>query len=196
MQSKSARNLLRVVFALLACGSPSAGGDSYVQFVPWRILRADDPAPKAPLILYWLPATRGEMRKSELLTARGLTLFATQCVAMQVVRPDDEERIAELADGGELPLALLIDDEGREVGRVEARHGVLSAAEVENMVGNELALRESAADELLDRARSMASDGSRTEALVLYRRVSEQRCTCPRQARDAQRALRKMGLRP
>ncbi len=194
MRSKSARNLLRVVVALLACSSPSAGGDSYVPFVPWRILKAHEAPPKAPLILYWLPATRGEMRKSELLTARGLTLFATQCVAMEVVRPDDVKRVAKLADGDELPLALLIDDEGREVGRVEARHGVLSAAEVENMVGSELALRESAADELLDRARSMASDGARAEALVLYRRVSEQRCTCPRQARDALRALRKLGF--
>lgn len=195
MRSKSARNLLRIVFALLACSSPSVAGDAYVQFVPWRILKPGDPPPKAPLVLYWLPASRGEMRKSELLTAHGLAQFATQCVAMEVVRPDDDARVEVLAGGDDLPLVVLVDGDGSEVGRIASRRGVLSVEDVEAMVGDELALRESAADQLLDRARSRASDGARAEAVALYRRVSEQRCTCPRQARDAQRALKKLGIR-
>lgn len=191
MRSKSVPSLARFVFALLACTSPSLAAQPYVQFVPWRILKPAQPPPSAPLILYWLPATRGEMKKSELLTAHDLSMYAMQCVAMIVVRPDDDERVAKLAGEDELPIAVLVDADGNEVARSVARHGSLAIDEVESMVGDELALRESAADQMLDRARTLARD----EAVALYRKVSSQRCTCPRQARDAQRALRKLGIR-
>ncbi|HVR39153.1 MAG TPA: hypothetical protein VMU84_08650 [Thermoanaerobaculia bacterium] len=194
MRSKSARSLSRFVFALLACASPSLAAQPYVQFVPWKILKPAQSPPSAPLILYWLPATREEMKKSELLTAHDLSTYAMQCVAMIVVRPDDAARIEKLAGEDDLPIAVLIDADGNEVARSTARHGSLAIDEVESMVGDELEEREIVADAMLDRARTLTSDGERDEAVALYRKVLEQRCTCPRQARDAQRALKKLGV--
>ena len=54
--------------------------------------------PPAPLAVYWLPSTREELRRSELLVSDELTSFAELCVAMRVIRPDDYVRIAGFPD--------------------------------------------------------------------------------------------------
>src|SRR6266446_9680330 len=70
-------------------GAMPMGAQPQVYFVPWKILNSADDAVKTPLILYWLPASAPEVKRSELLTSRPLTMFASQCVGMQLVRPDD-----------------------------------------------------------------------------------------------------------
>src|SRR5690242_18128772 len=102
--------LVAIAFAARAVQPPEPSW-----FVPWKVLNPGDPPLRAQLVVYWLPASRDDMRHSELLTSRTLTLYSSQCVAMHVVRPDDFERIAKLGANGRAPVVLLHDGEGREV---------------------------------------------------------------------------------
>jgi hypothetical protein len=185
-----ARWLTAIAF-LAAGANPLAAGDARPSLVPWRVV---DPATvvDAPLVLYWIPATGEELRRSELLTSEELTLFSSRCVAMRVVRFNDSARLTTLGVGPEVPLAVLTDRDGNVLGRVEPDDGVLEVVEVEELVRETLEKREADADVLLDRARELM-DEDEPAAMELYGRVWEARCICPRQARDAKRAMKKLG---
>ena len=182
-----ARSLAAVAIALFAL---AAQPTEPVWFVPWKVLNPGDAPPHAQLFLYWFPASRDDMRHSELLTSRTLTLYSSQCVAMYVVRPDDFERIAKLGANGRGPVVLLLDGDGREVTHIDSEAGALRIATVEKIVRDEMRSREDAADKLLDDARAKEKDA----AITMYRRVWDQRCLFPRQARTAARALHKLGV--
>jgi hypothetical protein len=166
---------------------------SHVSLVPWKVLEAN--APASPLILYWIPATREELRKSELLTSDDLTLYASQCVAMRVVRADDRAMLVKLEVDSALPVAILADGEGNVIARIDGEGRALDVFEVEEMVREELDRRASLAEEMLDDAREKADGGEVAAAVELYRTVWEQRCVCPRQGRNAARALKKLKAR-
>ena len=177
--------------AFLATGaSPLAAGDVRVSLVPWRVVEPQVVV-DSPLVLYWIPASSEELRRSPLLTSEELTLFSSRCVAMRVVRFTDSVRLTSLGVGPEVPLAVLTDREGKVLGRVEAEDGALQVVDVEELVRDELEKREANADVLLDRARELM-DEDESAALEMYGMVWEARCVCPRQARDAKRAMRKM----
>lgn len=181
-----------VFFAIALAGADrSPAGDSYVSFVPWKLLQPSDEPAHEKLILYWIPATREELRRSELLTSRELMQASTQCVAMQVIRPDDDDRMHAL-DVDELPAAILVDEEGHELGRVEEDDGALNANDVESIVRDALDARLSAAEAMLDEAQSKLDGGDVAAAVALYERVWDERCACPRQANEAKRALKKL----
>jgi hypothetical protein len=146
----------------------------------------------APLVLFWIPATPDELRRSELLTSYDLTLFSSRCVAMRVVRFNDSARLTRLDVGPEVPMVVLTDREGNVLGRLEAEDGKLPVSEVEDLVREELEEREEEADALLDRARTRAARQDDAAAMTLYEEVWAERCVCPRQARDAKRAMRKL----
>jgi hypothetical protein len=174
---------------------PSTGSAQHVTFVPWKVLNQGDEPPQGDLILYWLPATREEIRHSPLVTSRPLAIYSAQCVSMQLVRPEDEETIARLESEGALPAAVLTDRDGRVVARVDADHGLLRLSAVEKMVREEIALRDAAADRTLDDARSRLEAGDAKGATALYRSVSDARCLFPRKAREAEKALKKLATR-
>lgn len=181
-----------VALALALTGVDAQPGDApHVSLVPWKVIEPGDEV-RAPLVLFWIPASRDEVRRSELLTSDALTLYSSQCVAMRVVRPDDQSTLVKLDAGDELPVAILTDGKGEVIARVASDDGTLVVDEVEEMVREELEHRVSAADALLDEAREKAEGGAIDEAIALYQSVWEQRCVCPRQARDAQRALKKL----
>ncbi|HEU4888243.1 MAG TPA: hypothetical protein VFV49_10175 [Thermoanaerobaculia bacterium] len=181
--------------ALLCCGAYALpAGEAYVALVPWQVVEPHATV-DAPLALFWIPASTEELRRSELLTSDDLTLFSSQCVAMRVVRLTDEARLAALASGTEPPLAVLADRSGHVIGRVEAERETLSVTEVEDLVRDELDRRAEQSDAMLDRARERADADDVAGAAALYRAVWEERCVCPRQARAAKKALRKMGLK-
>jgi len=182
------RFLLALAFACI----PVLAGIRPASFVPWRILKAGEQPVAAPLSVYWIPASHDDFRHSELLHSDDLSLFSTQCVAMQVVRPEDEGMVAKLDSDGKLPIVVLFDGDGRELARLHPEKGPLRVEEVESMVRAELDERGSAADQLLDQAREKAEAGETSAAIAIYSRVLNQRCTCPRQARAAQRALKKL----
>ncbi len=187
--------LTRVIaaIALLSCGTRALpAGEDYVSLVPWRIVEPHATV-DAPLALFWIPASADELRRSELLTSDDLTLFSSQCVAMRVVRLSDTTRLAKLAAEAEPPLAVLADRAGRVIGREESERGALSVIEVEDLVRDELERRADENEAKLDRARERVDADDIDAAAALYQAVWEERCVCPRQARAAKKALRKLG---
>ena len=187
------RWLASVALLFTAAHTLQAGGD-HASLVPWEVLEAGARV-DAALILFWIPATSEELRRSPLLTSNALTLFSSRCVAMRVVRLDDGARLAALKVNGAVPLAVLSDGEGNVIGRVDAEDGRLSVTEVEDLVSDELDRRAAEADALLDRARERAEARDDEAAAAIYREVWEERCLCPRQGREAGKALRRMGER-
>lgn len=166
---------------------------SNTSFVPWKVLNAGDPPPAAVLLLYWIPRSRDDFRRSELLTYRPLTMYAPQCVALTVVQANDEPTIARLGAAGKLPIAVLTTADGHVVGVAENERGALRAAAVDKLLRDAIHARELAFDHDLDDAPNKLAAGDRDSAIILYRRVWEQRCLFPRHGREAERALRKLG---
>ena len=179
-----------VCLALFVCAASDAGTSSRVWFVPWKVLEHGTPAPQAVMTLYWVPASADELRRSPMLTSRALTVYASRCVAMQVIRVDDTERLVSLQAGSELPVAFLVDGRG-EIARVPA--GTFVTADVEMMVRDAFDQREFSAQKMLDAARLAAAQGDSEGATAMYREVANARCAFPRLAKEAQRALRKLG---
>jgi len=178
--------------ALLSAGAHAVPGErGLVPLVPWKILQPEEVI-DAPLVLFWIPASPDAMRRSTMLTSDSLTSFSSRCIAMRVVRFDDEPRLAKLRVDAELPVAVLTDGDGNVLGSVTSSRGRLSVVEVEELVRNELDTRASQAETLLDEARELAERGDVDGALALYEKVAEARCLCPRQAKAASKALRRL----
>jgi hypothetical protein len=167
------------------------GDDDHLSLVPWKVIEPGAELDPAPLVLFWVPASREEMRRSELLTSDELTLYSSQCVSMRVIRIDDYAMLDRLGVDSALPVAVLTDAEMNVLARA-GENGALSVADVESMVRDELEDRAEAAEASLDDARRKVEDGDVDAAIELYREVWEQRCVCPRQARAAQRALKRL----
>jgi hypothetical protein len=195
MRNWVARATGLVLLGTFALINAAIAGNSRVVFVPWKVVEPGQETPPAPLTLYWIPASPDELRRSELVTSRALALFATRCVGMQVIRGDDEGRLETLGVGDRLPVVVLMDGD-RELGRLGEGEEPLRAGDVETMVREAIDERELVCETLLDDARERAIDGDRAAAIELYRHVWQQRCAFPRQAREAQRALKRLGITP
>ena len=165
-----------------------AGNASHPSLVPWRVVEPGAEPESAPLMLFWVPSSREDLRRSRLLQSDELTLYSSQCVAMRIVRLDDHALLERLDVRGDLPVVVLTDGEGHVLSRGDAS----SVAEVEDMVREELQDRANAAELLLDEARERAEEGDVGTAIEMYRRVFSQRCECPRQGKAASRALRRL----
>ena len=162
-------------------------------FVPWKIVKTGDAPIQTPLILYWFAASADDQKNGDLAQSRLLTLYSAQCVGMQLVTPDDKTTIEKFAVGGKTPLAILAGD-GKEVAHVDANSGHLIVADVENMIHHELFEREIRLDKQLAAADQSAKSGDNAAAIKLYQEVWDQRCLAPKQGREAQKALKKLGV--
>ena len=187
---------LRSLFLLLvfAASANAAQPDQQVTFVPWKVLNPGTDPVTGDVILNWLPATREEMRRSPLLTSRGLAQLASECVGMQVIRPDDAITIERLGATGKLPAAVLTLSDGTIVGRSESDRGELQSGAVEKMVRDSVAKLDADAEKMLDAASRTAAAGDRDSAARIYQKIIAERCLFPRTAKEAQRALKKLGL--
>jgi hypothetical protein len=189
-----ARVLAAAIAFLVTGANALAAGEARVTLVPWEVVDPGESV-NAPLVLFWIPATREELRRSDLLSSYDLTVFSSRCVAMRVVRFTDSARLTRLGVGADVPMVVLTDRDGNVLGRVETDGHTLPVAEVEDLVSDALEVREAEAEALLDRAREQAEQGQRSAAIALYERVWADRCVAPRQARDAKRALKKLARR-
>lgn len=172
----------------LTAAAALAGNGSHPSLVPWKVIEPGSAPERAPLVLFWVPSSRDELRRSELLTSDALTLYSSQCVAMRIVRLDDRAMLERLGVD-EVPVVVLTNADGE----VLARGDGTSVAVAESMVRDELEARAEAAEALLDEARAKAAAGERDAAIAIYRDVWDQRCVCPRQARAAHKALKRLG---
>ncbi|HYC89588.1 MAG TPA: hypothetical protein VEO54_10295 [Thermoanaerobaculia bacterium] len=182
------------IASMAAGGFALSADERHVSLVPWKVIEPGESV-EAPLVLYWIPASRDDLRRSPLLTSDELTLYSSRCVAMRVVRVDDGARLAKLQVDGELPVAVLADGTARVIATVAGERGVLSVVQVEELVREELETRMANADTLLDEARRRLDEGDPETAQELYREVWDARCLCPRQGKVAQRALRRLAKR-
>jgi hypothetical protein len=172
----------------------SAAAPSDVAFVPWKIHHAGEALPPSPLVLFWVPASGDDFRHSDLLTSHALASYAAQCVALEVVTSDDAEMLAKLAIDGPLPAAVLVDAWGVVAGRVGGSKGLLRASDVEKMMRDAMRTREESLNADLDDAPKKISAGDRDLGVAIYRRVWMQRCVFPRHGREAERAMKKLGV--
>lgn len=180
------------LIALFASGANALPDEErHLSLVPWKVTEPGE-AVEAPLVLFWIPASGEDLRRSDLLTSDELTLYASRCVAMRVVRADDGERLVALRVEFPLPVVVLADAKGEVLGTIASAGGMISVASVEELVRDELSARAADAEARLDEAYRRADDGELDAAKELYRSVWEERCVCPRQGRAAQRALRRL----
>jgi tetratricopeptide (TPR) repeat protein len=172
-------------------GSSSAGSSPVVYNVPWKV-RAPTDAPPAGLVLYWFPLSIDEVKKSSLRQSRTLSLYASQCVSMELAdggTPNAEKLLGEFKP----PIAVLATPDGTPVNRVAGQDGKLKVAEVEKLVQGEVKQRETALDANLKEAKAKAIAGDKDAAIKLFQSVAAQKCMFPGKAKEAAKELKKLG---
>lgn len=160
--------------------------------VPWKSIGPQDKPLATPLLVMWFPADKSETDSSELNISRPLILYSAQCIGLQLVKPDDENTIAKFDVAGKRPTVLLVAD-GRVIDHVDASEKRIAVSSVENMIHRELFKHETAADDLLDSAKKQSAT-DKDAAIATYQKVWEQRCLLPKQGREAQKQLKRLGV--
>ena len=162
--------------------------------VPWKFVEKGAPIEKSSLTLYWLPASQKEMERSELLGSRALIQAGLRCVGFRIVDAGDAATLKLLDATGKLPTALLVNNQGMVVRRLENVRGSLPAASVERMVHDELAARDEAMYHAMSDAHKHATAGEKDAAVTLYKSVWDDRCFFPLAGLEAQRSLKTLGV--
>src|SRR5260370_10084973 len=166
------------------------GSNTPVYIVPWKKVA---PAPAGGLVLYRFPATNNELKNSSLKESRILSLYAAQCVAMQVA--DAQATNADkLIGDSKLPIAVLATAEGTPVSKVENTNGKLKVTDVEKVVESQMKQRESALDGQLKDAADKVKAGDKDSAIKIYRAVLDQKCLFPKKDKEAAKQLKSLGV--
>ncbi|HTQ86035.1 MAG TPA: tetratricopeptide repeat protein [Candidatus Solibacter sp.] len=179
------------------CGGGGGGGmggaDQPAYQVPWKVLKASDPPVKEGLVLYWFPVSQLELEKSSLRNSRTLTLYASQCIGMEIASTTIPAA-QKLAGDAQLPVAILTQADNTVVGKIENIGGKLRVEEVEKLVDNEVKKRESAVKERFESAKNKAKGGDKDGAIAEFRQVVADKCMFPGRAKDAAKELKKLGV--
>ena len=144
-------------------------------------------------MLYWFPASQKELDNSSLKESRILSLYASQCVAMQVADkalPNADKLIGDST----LPVAVLAKPDGSAIGKLENTNGKLKVGDVEKLVDGEMKQRESALDSQMKDAAAKAKAGDKDAAIPIYRSVLDQKCLFPKKAKEAAKQLKNLGV--
>ncbi|MEO6335100.1 MAG: hypothetical protein ABIO91_08965, partial [Pyrinomonadaceae bacterium] len=177
-------------------GSGGSGGGStsnpVVYHVPWKVMKETDKPLTEGLILYWFPASKEELQKSSLKESRELSLYAAQCISMELA-DNRTPHADELVGGSKLPVAVLANPDGTAVSKAENVAGKLKVADVEKLVGTEIKTRGTTLDNDLKDAKAKAAAGDKEAAIKLYKNVNMQKCMFPKKAKTAQAELKKLG---
>jgi tetratricopeptide (TPR) repeat protein len=171
-------------------GGGGGGSNAPVYIVPWKTAST---APAGGLVLYWFPASTNELRNSSLKESRTLSLYATQCVSMQVA--DNKLANADkLIGDSKLPVAVLAQADGLPINKVENTNGKLKVADVEKLVDTEMKQRKSAIATKMKDAGEKSKGGDKDGAIAIYKSVAEQKCLFKKEANDATKELKKLGV--
>src|SRR5204863_2618302 len=150
-------------------------------------------APAAGLVLYWFPASNNELKNSSLKESRILSLYASQCVAMQYA--DTQLLLADKLIGeSKLPVAVLAKADGTPINKVENTNGKLKVTDVEKLVDTEMKQREGALDTQMKDAAGKVKAGDKDGAVAEYKAVLDQKCLFPKKAKEAQKQLKALGV--
>jgi tetratricopeptide (TPR) repeat protein len=178
----------------MSSGGPGAAPDQQVYNVPWHLRKPTDPPVSSGLVLYWFPSSQKELAVSSLRTSRALSLYAAQCVDMQVADATTPFA-AKLPADVKLPVAVLATPDGTPIGTAVNKDGFLRVDQVEKMVQDEMKKRESAVEQELKDAKGKAKAGDSAGAIPIYKSVLEQKCLFPDKAKDASKELKKLGVK-
>jgi tetratricopeptide (TPR) repeat protein len=175
-------------------GMSGGGGGSAPQVypVPWKMRTEKDPPAKG-LILYWLPSSANEFKKSSLQNSRILSMYATQCVSMEIAdfgTPLGQKLLGE----SKPPVAVLTTSDGSQIGRAENKNGMLKVDQAEKLVDSEMKQRQSAVDAQLKEAKTKQKAGDNDGAIKIFSEVVQQKCLFPGKAKDAAKELKKLGV--
>ena len=176
-------------------GGVSGGGGGAaptVYYVPWKVRKAEDPPAKG-LVVYWFPASEIELKKSSLRASRPLSLYAAQCISMEVA----DTRIpnaGKLVGSSTLPVAVLATPDGTPVSKLENTGGKLKVEQLERVVEAEVKQREKSLDDMLKEAKAKVAAGEKDGAIKLYQTVLEQKCMFPKKAKESAKELKKLGV--
>jgi len=173
--------------------SPGTGNPDE-HLVPWTFLPKGADLVKGPVVVYWLPASLDEMKRSKLLSSRALLEDSARCVGLEIVTPDDAVTIEKLGATRKVPMALIIDRGGRVIRQVDNTRAVLRPRSVEQMVSEELNARDDEVFRELTEAKMRAGAGDKQASIDLYRKIWDDRCLYPLVGAEAQRALKEMGV--
>jgi hypothetical protein len=109
--------------ALATCGGGGGGGvggmssgGAQVYYVPWKVRSPKDPPATAGMVLYWFPLTNEELKKSSLRESRALSLYATQCISMEL-GDYRTPGVQKLIGDSKPPLAVLATPDGTTINR-------------------------------------------------------------------------------
>jgi tetratricopeptide (TPR) repeat protein len=170
----------------------SGGSNAPTYNVPWKVYKTQD-VPAAGLVLYWFPVSQDEVKNSSLRQSRSLSVYAGQCVAMELA----DTRIPnadKLVGDSQLPIAVLATPDGTLVKKIENTNGKLKVAEVEKVVEGEMKQRENGLTEQINEAGRKVKVGDNDGAIKIYKAVVEQKCLFPKKAKDAAKELKKLGV--
>lgn len=174
-------------------GNGSNDPKPVVYHVPWRMPKtlADKPITEG-LVLYWFPASKQELNNSSLKESRLLSIYAGQCIAMQLA-DGTIANAQQLIGESKLPVAVLANPDGTTVKKLENTGGKLKVTEVEKLVGDEVkSRRETITANLVD-AKAKAGSGDTAAATKIYQNVAAEKCMFPKEAATAQKELKKLG---
>jgi tetratricopeptide (TPR) repeat protein len=175
-------------------GGTTGGGGTVAETypVPWKVRLPKDPPAKG-LVVYWFPASADELKKSSLRMSRPLSLYASQCISMELADvqiPNAQKLVGE----AKLPVAVIATADGEPVTRVENTGGKLKVEALEKVLTTEVKSRESVLDEQLKTAKAKADAGEKEAAIKLFQSVLEQKCMFPGKAKNAAKELKKLGV--
>ena len=160
--------------------------------MPWKVRAQNDP-PAAGLVLYWFPLSNDELKKSSMRESRVLSLYASQCISMELAdyrTPAGQKLIGD----SKPPLAILSTPDGTPLSKVENNGGILKVTEVEKVIQSEVKKREDALDANLKDGRDKVKAGDNESAIKLFRSVLDQKCMFPKKAKEAAKELKKLGV--
>lgn len=174
--------------------SGNGGGEKPIVYhVPWRLPKdmAAKPATEG-LVLYWFPASKNEVTNSSLRESRLLSIYAGQCVSMQMA-DGSVANADQLIGGSPLPVAVLAKPDGTTVKKLENTGGKLKVVDVEKLVGDEVKTRRDGVTASLADAKAKVAAGDSASATKIYQSVAAQKCMFPKEAASAQKELKKLG---
>ncbi|HKO97184.1 MAG TPA: tetratricopeptide repeat protein [Pyrinomonadaceae bacterium] len=205
--ARSLATLLIMLFAVspawATCGGGGGGGGGGVSGgsrgsapevypVPWKVRGPKDPPAKG-LVVYWFPASKEEITKSSLRLSRTLSLYASQCVSMELA----DASVAnweKLVGESKLPVAVIATPDGNPVTKVENNQGKLKVEAVEKVLQSEVKTRETALDEQLKEGKAKVVAGEKDAAVQLFQAVLGSKCMFPKKAKEAAKELKKLGI--
>ena len=172
-------------------GSGSGGDSTTVYHVPWKLHDNDKPV-KSGLVLYWFPASKEELARSPLKESRDLSLYAAQCVAMELA-DGRMPKANEFKGSSTLPFVVLATPEDAVIGKVENKGGKLNLSEVEKLVANEVKTRKASIEATFKDAKAKEAT-DKDAAIKGFQAVIAEKCMFADKAKDAVKELKKLGV--